>query len=488
MARQLNPALDPRLRRLVHAQADPARLDDLTASQVVVRDGGLRRSADPTTRVLVRAGGSPPTDAAPDAVWTTVAEGIYAVELPIAELEALADDPQVQFVEAARLMAPQLITSVPETGADQLHSRGAPAARADRHRGHRRDRRHRARLHPRRLHQLRRHHAHRVPLGPVAQPPARRVGTGRLHPGRGVRRRRDQHGAEGPEPVLGRPPSARAGQPRHPRHGDCSRQRAVRRRGLPRRPVRRRRSRGDDHLRAARHPRRRRLVHRLRGGRGGDLLHLPQGRAAGPAVRGEHEPGPERREPRRGERRRAGRRPASGGAGPGLRARSRQRAHLAGARLRHPRAGHRAHPAVADRRRDARRRRAATRRPGPDPQRAGDLVLTPRRAARPADQPHRRGHRCRDAGADRAAARLRGRQQRLHRLRAVLPAQRRRADLHRGRPRHRGTGRPGRLAGRDHPGPRQVGPLRRLDRAGRPGPRPTTSPTSRSSSEPTSTR
>ena len=126
MAPQLNPALDPRLRRLVHAQADSARLDDLTASQVVVRDGGLRRSADPTTRVLVRAGGSPPTDAAPNAVWTTVAEGIYAVELPIAELEALADDPQVQFVEAARLMAPQLITSVPETGADQLHSPAPP--------------------------------------------------------------------------------------------------------------------------------------------------------------------------------------------------------------------------------------------------------------------------------------------------------------------------------------------------------------------------
>ncbi len=126
MAPQLNPALDPRLRRLVHAQADSARLDDLTASQVVVRDGGLRRSADPTTRVLVRAGGSPPTDAAPNAVWTTVAEGIYAVELPIAELEELADDPQVQFVEAARLMAPQLITSVPETGADQLHSPAPP--------------------------------------------------------------------------------------------------------------------------------------------------------------------------------------------------------------------------------------------------------------------------------------------------------------------------------------------------------------------------
>lgn len=126
MARQLNPTLDPRLRRLVHARGDRSRLDDLTESQVVVRDGSVPTTAEPRTRVLVRAGGTPPTEAIPDATWTTIAEGIHAVELPIAELETLAEHPQVQFVEAARLLAPQLVTSVPETKADRLRTAAPP--------------------------------------------------------------------------------------------------------------------------------------------------------------------------------------------------------------------------------------------------------------------------------------------------------------------------------------------------------------------------
>ena len=126
MARQLNQVLDPRLRRLVHAQDDPARLDDLAEAQVSAQDGGLPSGGPPATRVLVRASGPPPTAATPNTTWTTITEGIYALELPIAELEALADQPQVQFVEAARLLAPQLVTSVPETRADRLHVAAPP--------------------------------------------------------------------------------------------------------------------------------------------------------------------------------------------------------------------------------------------------------------------------------------------------------------------------------------------------------------------------
>jgi subtilisin family serine protease len=121
MTRQLNTSLDPRLRRLVHAQDDPTRLGDLNASQVVTRDGGVPTAGPPTTRVLVRASGSVPTDATRDSTWTTIAEGVHAVQLPIAELDTLAAQPEVQFVEAARLLAPLLVTSVPETRADQLH-------------------------------------------------------------------------------------------------------------------------------------------------------------------------------------------------------------------------------------------------------------------------------------------------------------------------------------------------------------------------------
>jgi subtilisin family serine protease len=126
MAQQLNPALDPRLRRLVQAQGDPARLDDLTAAQAGAHEGDPASGDPPTARVLVRASGSTPDTGIPGTGWTTVAEGIHAVEVPIAELEALADQPQVQFVEAARRMAPQLTTSVPDTRADRLRVAAPP--------------------------------------------------------------------------------------------------------------------------------------------------------------------------------------------------------------------------------------------------------------------------------------------------------------------------------------------------------------------------
>lgn len=126
MARQLDPALDPRLRRLVLGQDDPMRSTELTEQEIPVRDGGVSRAGPPRTRVLVRARGRASAERTPHSTWTPVAEGIYAVELPVTELEALADDPQVQFVEAARLMAPELVTSVPATRADLLHVAAPP--------------------------------------------------------------------------------------------------------------------------------------------------------------------------------------------------------------------------------------------------------------------------------------------------------------------------------------------------------------------------
>ncbi|WP_210479396.1 S8 family peptidase [Naasia sp. SYSU D00948] len=126
MVRQLNPALDPRLRRLVLAQEDTARLENVTAQEIPVRDGAVAAERPPSTRVLVRASGQAPAEGAPGSSWTRIAEGIYAVDVPISELQTLADDPQVQFVEAARLMAPELITSVPATRAEMLHVAAPP--------------------------------------------------------------------------------------------------------------------------------------------------------------------------------------------------------------------------------------------------------------------------------------------------------------------------------------------------------------------------
>ncbi len=49
VARQLNPVLDLRLRQLIRAQDDTARLEDLTAQEIPVRDGGVRREGAPST-------------------------------------------------------------------------------------------------------------------------------------------------------------------------------------------------------------------------------------------------------------------------------------------------------------------------------------------------------------------------------------------------------------------------------------------------------
>lgn len=74
MTRQLNQALDPRLRRLVHALNDPTRLEDLRASQVGARDGSLPEGGPSATRILVRASGMPPTDAVPQSRWTRIVD------------------------------------------------------------------------------------------------------------------------------------------------------------------------------------------------------------------------------------------------------------------------------------------------------------------------------------------------------------------------------------------------------------------------------
>ena len=286
--------------------------------------------------------------------------------------------------------------------------------------------------------------------------------------------------------LLDRPPSARAGQSRHPRHGHRCRQRAPRRTPAFPPTVHRRRTGGDDHLRAARHQRRSRVVHRLGPRRRGDRLRLRQGRPslAGRASinmslgqnGGSHD-GESVVEQRR--------RPAARDAGPAPLSRGRQRARLARHAVGHPATGPCAPcsggPAAAAVPGGAPPPPART-----APQRARGLVLPARRAAHPADQPDRRGHHCRRARRE-PTHQFAERQQRLHRLRPVLPAQRRRADLIAVDP---GT------AQRVDPGVWQVeldaGPARvgRFDAWIERDARDATnnSPTSRSSSEPTSTR
>jgi subtilisin family serine protease len=121
MATPTNPALDPRLRRMTRAVQEPQRrANELRGAGLT---NALRETEPETlvTDVLVLVGGEPPVDAVPGTRWTPVGGGVYAVEVPVAELESLAALPQVQYVEASRRLTSDLVTSVPATGADRLH-------------------------------------------------------------------------------------------------------------------------------------------------------------------------------------------------------------------------------------------------------------------------------------------------------------------------------------------------------------------------------
>ena len=127
MATQLSQALDPRLRRLVHSIPDSRRLVRDLAGSVVSASrepapGGPVRADELTPRVLVRiAIGAEPPDIR-DVTWRFIVDGIWSAEVPILGLERLAGHPQVEFVEAARVLVPTLSTSLAETKADRLHA------------------------------------------------------------------------------------------------------------------------------------------------------------------------------------------------------------------------------------------------------------------------------------------------------------------------------------------------------------------------------
>lgn len=122
-----NRELDPRLRRMIRsAQDDVDRIKADVSRGLVAKSleaaEDVELSADTvSTRVLVRLESEPP-EGWLDARWNKIVEGVYAVELPIARLEHLGQAPNVQYVEAARELAPVLDTSVPETRTNFVHA------------------------------------------------------------------------------------------------------------------------------------------------------------------------------------------------------------------------------------------------------------------------------------------------------------------------------------------------------------------------------
>lgn len=113
--------LDPRLRQLMDHLDDPEALaDDVRTNRVTAASDQEITAESLTSHVLVRLSGEPPQ--VRGSRWTQVAPGIYAVDLPVTELGALADHPAVQYVEAGSTLGPQLDTSIGETGTDALHT------------------------------------------------------------------------------------------------------------------------------------------------------------------------------------------------------------------------------------------------------------------------------------------------------------------------------------------------------------------------------
>lgn len=111
------PSLDPRLQRLLHRSSDAARSDDM-------RSGLVEAPADPAAparvRVLVLLA-TPDIPAVLDrSSLVRIAERVVSVEVAIDQLEQVAGDPGVLYVEGGRRLLPSLHSSVTATHVDAV--------------------------------------------------------------------------------------------------------------------------------------------------------------------------------------------------------------------------------------------------------------------------------------------------------------------------------------------------------------------------------
>ena len=125
--------LDPRLRRLLRTQHDVQVLrNDLdhavTRTQTLspAEDGSYAHcpvdAGAVTKRCLVLRRSAELDASLARLEWNHVVGDIYSVDVPVAELETLSRDQNVEFVEAGRSFAPMLDGSLPETRADLVHA------------------------------------------------------------------------------------------------------------------------------------------------------------------------------------------------------------------------------------------------------------------------------------------------------------------------------------------------------------------------------
>ncbi len=122
MSNSQSKALDPRLRRIFRTRSDPARLrNDLARGTVT----GSMEAIQPEAvfkSVLVALTSDRIPQGFTDYRWINIVERFYSAEIPVSQLEELADAPEVEFVEAGRELVPSLSTSIPETRANLVHN------------------------------------------------------------------------------------------------------------------------------------------------------------------------------------------------------------------------------------------------------------------------------------------------------------------------------------------------------------------------------
>jgi subtilisin family serine protease len=124
---EITAKLDPRAKRMFRLAADGSAVElkreidrgTLEAVSGVDVTGPLT-PAMVTVRVLVKLRSDEEPPAQPPAKWVRIVDALYAVTLPPHLLGSLAEQPEVEVVEAGRQFAPMLSTSVAETRADRL--------------------------------------------------------------------------------------------------------------------------------------------------------------------------------------------------------------------------------------------------------------------------------------------------------------------------------------------------------------------------------
>ena len=123
----MNNKLDPKVRRLMRMQDDPARLradgenNFITATEPI-NEGVPITASRFVKRVLVRLINDEIPEGMSNLHWIKLVPGIYTVAVPLNRLEEIATSPLVEYVEAGRTLGPLLNTSISETKVDRVWS------------------------------------------------------------------------------------------------------------------------------------------------------------------------------------------------------------------------------------------------------------------------------------------------------------------------------------------------------------------------------